>query len=80
MAVIPIVVFHDRALLQKDKDWAYATECSIAWVDDEDLVTNDDQLKNQKDFDDTMVLDIKKMLDVLQDGPSKKNNDGFFIL
>ena len=79
MAVIPIVVFQDRALLQKDKDWAYATECSIAWVDDEDLVTKDDELKNQKDFDSTMVLDIKKLLDVLKDD-TKKNPDGFFIL
>ena len=80
MAVIPIVVFHDRALLQSDKDWAYGTECSIAWVDDEDLVTDNDELKNQKDFDDTMILDIKKLLDVLQDTPKRQNNDGFFIL
>ena len=35
VAVIPIVLFHDRALLQ-EKDWAYGTECTIAYVDEED--------------------------------------------
>ena len=27
-----------------------------------------------------MILDIKKLLDVLQDTPKRQNNDGFFIL
>ena len=49
MAVIPIVLFHDRALLQ-DKDWAYGTECTIAYVDEEDLITENDELKMQKDY------------------------------
>ena len=74
VAVIPIVLFHDRALLQ-EKDWAYGTECTIAYVDEEDLVTEDDQLKMQKDLDKTVVLETIPLIEAL----NKPNNQGFFI-
>ena len=74
VAVIPIVLFHDRALLQ-DKDWAYGTECTIAYVDEEDLVTEDDELKMQKDLDKTVVLETIPLIEAL----NKPNNQGFFI-
>ena len=74
VAVIPIVLFHDRALLQ-EKDWAYGTECTIAYVDEEDLVTEDDELKMQKDLDKTVVLETIPLLEAL----NKPNNQGFFI-
>ena len=74
VAVIPIVLFHDRALLQ-EKDWAYGTECTIAYVDEEDLVTEDDELKMQKDLDKTVVLETIPLIDAL----NKPNNQGFFI-
>ena len=74
VAVIPIVLFHDRALLQ-EKDWAYGTECTIAYVDEEDLITEDDELKMQKDLDKTVVLETIPLIDAL----NKPNNQGFFI-
>ena len=74
VAVIPIVLFHDRALLQ-EKDWAYGTECTIAYVDEEDLVTEDDELKMQKDLDKTVVLETIPLIEAL----NKPNNQGFFI-
>ena len=74
VAVIPIVLFHDRALLQ-EKDWAYGTECRIAYVDEEDLVTEDDELKMQKDLDKTVVLETIPLIEAL----NKPNNQGFFI-
>ena len=74
VAVIPIVLFHDRALLQ-EKDWAYGTECTIAYVDEEDLVTEDDELKMQKDLDKTVVLETTPLIEAL----NKPNNQGFFI-
>ena len=74
VAVIPIVLFHDRALLQ-EKDWAYGTECTIAYVDEEDLVTEDDELKMQKDLDKTVVLETIPLIKAL----NKPNNQGFFI-
>ena len=74
VAVIPIVLFHDRALLQ-EKDWAYGTECTIAYVDEEDLVTEDDELKMQKDLDKTVVLETVPLIEAL----NKPNNQGFFI-
>ena len=74
VAVIPIVLFHDRALLQ-EKDWAYGTECTIAYVDEEDLGTEDDELKMQKDLDKTVVLETIPLIEAL----NKPNNQGFFI-
>ena len=74
VAVIPIVLFHDRALLQ-EKDWAYSTECTIAYVDEEDLITEDDELKMQKDLDKTVVLETIPLIEAL----NKPNNQGFFI-
>ena len=74
VAVIPIVLFHDRALLQ-EKDWAYGTECTIAYVDEEDLITEDDELKMQKDLDKTVVLETIPLIEAL----NKPNNQGFFI-
>tara|TARA_B100001248_G_C27362194_1_gene447086 strand:- start:672 stop:905 length:234 start_codon:yes stop_codon:yes gene_type:complete len=76
MAVIPIVLFHDRALLQ-DKDWAYATECTIAYVDEEDLITDDDELKMQKDLDKTVILETTSLIEALTK-PSR-GSQGFFI-
>jgi hypothetical protein len=77
MSVIPIVVFQDRALLQ-EKDWAYATECTIAYVDEEDLITSDDELKMQKDFDKTMVVDTQPLIEALTK-PNIGQGRGFFI-
>ncbi len=77
MSVIPIVLFHDRALLQ-DKDWAYATECTIAYVDEEDLVTEDDDLKMQEDFDKTVIVDTQPLVEALAK-PKNMGNQGFFI-
>jgi len=76
MAVIPIVLFHDRALLQ-DKDWAYATECTIAYVDEEDLITDNDELKMQKDLDKTVILETSSLIEALTK-PSR-GSQGFFI-
>lgn len=77
MSVIPIVIFHDRALLQ-EKDWAYATECTIAYVDEEDLITSDDELKMQKDFDKTMIVDTQPLIEALTK-PNIGQGRGFFI-
>ncbi len=77
MSVIPIVLFHDRALLQ-DKDWAYATECTIAYVDEEDLITDDDELKMQKDFDKTVIVDTQPLIEALTK-PNIGQSRGFFI-
>lgn len=77
MSVIPIVIFHDRALLQ-EKDWAYATECTIAYVDEEDLITSDDELKMQKDFDKTMIVDTQPLIEALTK-PNIGQGQGFFI-
>lgn len=77
MSVIPIVIFHDRALLQ-EKDWAYATECTIAYVDEEDLITSDDELKMQKDFDKTMIVDTQPLIEALT-RPNIGQGRGFFI-
>ena len=70
MSVIPIVLFHDRALLQ-DKDWAYATECTIAYVDDDDL-------KMQEDFDKTVIVDTQPLIEALAK-PKNLGDQGFFI-
>jgi hypothetical protein len=77
MAVIPIVIFHDRALLQ-EKDWAYATECTIAYVDEDGLITNQDELKMQKDFDKTVIVDTQPLIEALNK-PQIGGNQGFFI-
>ena len=59
----------------QEKDWAYGTECTIAYVDEEDLVTEDDELKMQKDLDKTVVLETIPLIEAL----NKPNNQGFFI-
>ena len=76
MAVIPIVLFHDRALLQ-DKDWAYGTECTIAYVDEEDLITENDELKMQKDLDKPVVLETVPLIEALN--KPTRGSQGFFI-
>ena len=79
MAIVPIVIFHDRHKIQmEDKDWAYAADCTIAWVDDEDLVDDQDNWVQQENFNKTMILETKNLIEFVNDKPKPKGE--FFIL
>ena len=76
MAVIPIVLFHDRALLQDDKEWCYASECTIAWVDEDSLVDDNDEPIKQNKLDKTIIMSKENLFELI-DKP--QNPQGFFI-
>ena len=76
MAVIPIVLFHDRALLQNDKEWSYASECTIAWVDEDSLVDDNDEPIKQNKLDKTIIMSKENLFELI-DKP--QNPQGFFI-
>lgn len=79
MALTPIIIFHDRHKIQMDdKDWAFAADCTVAWVDDEDLVDKDDEWIMAEKFNKTMILETKNLIDLIQDKPKPKGE--FFIL
>lgn len=79
MALTPIIVFHDRhKLVQDEKDWAYVSDCTVLWVDEEDLMDSEDNVKTTDKFDKTMILDKKPLMDLVLEKP-KKNNGGFFV-
>ena len=70
-----------------EADVDFMVEGNQAYICDECVTKASDIVKenlHNNTYDLTFNLqkpiDIKKMLDVLQDGPTKKNNDGFFIL
>ena len=78
MSLTPIIVFHDRHKLQEEeKDWAYVSDCTVLWVDEEDLITDNDELVKTEDFKKGMILDKKPLMDLVQEKP--KRNGGFFV-
>ena len=76
MAITPIIVFHDRHKIQ-EKDWAYVSDCTIIWVDEEDLVTEDDDVVQSEDIRKEMILDSKSLTDLIKEKPIKES---YFIL
>lgn len=79
MAVIPIVTFKDRHNIYKDeKDWAYGSDCIIAWVDEEDLVDDEDNLLQTKDFNKSIVLETKELMEYVKGKP--KADPGFTFI
>lgn len=76
MSLTPIIVFHDRHKIQ-DKDWAYVSDCTVLWVDEEDLITDDDELVMTENFKKGMILDKRPLMDLVQEKP--KQNGGFFV-
>ena len=78
MAVIPIVIYKDRHLIYKDeKDWAYGSDCMIAWVDEEDLVNDDDELIQAKDLNKSIVLETVELMQYLKQKPKKDQGFNF---
>ena len=76
MAITPIIVFHDRHKIQEE-DWAYVSDCTIIWVDEEDLVTEDDDVVQSEDIRKEMILDSKSLTDLIKEKPVKES---YFIL
>ncbi len=76
MSLTPIIIFHDRHKIQ-DKDWAYVSDCTVLWVDEEDLITDEDELKMTEDFNKGMILDKKPLMEVVLDKPKREGN--FFV-
>tara|TARA_R100000353_G_scaffold160738_1_gene120504 strand:- start:2624 stop:2854 length:231 start_codon:yes stop_codon:yes gene_type:complete len=76
MSLTPIIVFHDRHNIQ-DKDWAYVSDCTVLWVDEEDLITDDDELKMTEDFNKSMILSKKPLMELVVEKP--KNQGNFFV-
>tara|TARA_R100000278_G_C5389720_1_gene135615 strand:+ start:292 stop:531 length:240 start_codon:yes stop_codon:yes gene_type:complete len=79
MAVIPIITFKDRHNIMKDeKDWAYGSDCIVAWVDEEDLVDNDDNLIQTSDLNKSIVLETQELMEFLTNKP--KQDPGFTFI
>jgi hypothetical protein len=76
MAVIPIITFKDRHTIYGDeKDWAYGSDCIVAWVDEEDLVDDDDNLLQTKDMNKSIILETQELMDYIKNKP--KADPGF---
>lgn len=77
MAVIPVILLHDRAKLMKDDvDWFYGSDVTIAWVDEEDLVDDDDNLIKSESMNKSIVLEKAALADLIGQKP-KKSQGGF---
>lgn len=78
MAVIPIVIYKDRHKIYEDeKDWAYGSDCMIAWVDEEDLVDDNDELIQSSDLNKSIVLETVELMQYLKQKPKKDQGFNF---
>jgi len=77
MAVIPVILLHDRAKLMKDEvDWFYGSDIVVAWVDEEDLVDDNDNLIKSESMNKSIVLEKAALADLIGNKP-KTNQGGF---
>ena len=64
--------------MKDEKDWAYGSDCIVAWVDEEDLVDDEDNLLQTSDLNKSIVLETQELMDFIKSKP--KQDPGFTFI